>query len=107
MHIGFVFLVQRAPQEIDLLQIGPNVGWLQNYTAEAHEISTWAFDIAIIIWGILVLYEQFRLGYNFQDKPWPRWSFYMIFIAIAMGLLGLLIQQFTYGFGIDSILDLL
>jgi hypothetical protein len=107
MHISFVFLVQRMPQEIDLLLIGPNAGWLENYTAEVHEISTWMFDIAILIWGGIVLYEQFKLGYNFQNKPWPRWSFYMIFIAIGMGLLGLLIQQFTYGFGIDSILDLL
>ncbi|TXT65983.1 MAG: membrane protein of unknown function [Promethearchaeota archaeon] len=107
MHIGFVFLVQRAPQEIDLLWIGPNAGWLQYYTAEIHEISTWTFDIAIILWGITVLYEQFTLGYNFKNNPWPRWSFYMIFIAIGVGLLGLLIQQLTYGFEIENILDLI
>ncbi|MEJ2278030.1 MAG: hypothetical protein P8Y70_09840 [Candidatus Lokiarchaeota archaeon] len=107
MHVGFVFLVQRAPQEIDLLKLGPNAGWLKNYTPEIHEISTWMFDISIILWGIFVLYERFKLGYNFKNNPWPRLSFYMIFIAIGMGLLGLLIQQLTYGFGINNILDLI
>jgi hypothetical protein len=106
MHIAFVFLIQRVPQEIDLLQIDPNAGWLENYTPELHEFSTWLFDISILLWGVLVLYEQFKLGYNFQNKPWPRWSFYMIFIAIGMGILGLIIQQFTIGF-VDNILELL
>lgn len=106
IHIGLVFLVVRAPTEIDLLRIGPNAGWLKNYTPELHEISTWAFDIAIIGWGIIVLYEQFKMGYNFKNKPWPRWSFYAIFIAIAAGLIGLLIQYLTYGFEINNILDL-
>ncbi|MFX1521675.1 MAG: hypothetical protein ACFFCD_17350, partial [Promethearchaeota archaeon] len=107
MHIGFVFLVVRAPQEIDLLRIGPNAGWLKNYTPELHEISTWTFDIALIAWGIIVLYEQFKMGYNFKNAPWPRWSFWGIFAAIAAGLIGLLIQYLTYGFGIDNILELL
>ncbi|MFX1393730.1 MAG: hypothetical protein ACFFAH_09155 [Promethearchaeota archaeon] len=106
IHIGFVFLIVRAPTEIDLLRIGPNAGWLKNYTPELHEISTWAFDIAIIVWGIIVLYEQFKMGYNFKNNPWPRWSFYAIFLAIAAGLIGLLIQYLTYGFEINNILEL-
>jgi hypothetical protein len=107
MHIGLVFLVVRAPTEIDLLRIGPNAGWLKNYTPELHEISTWTFDIAMIAWGIVVLYEQFKMGYNFKNNPWPRWSFYAIFLAIAAGLIGLLIQYLTYGFEINNILDLI
>ena len=106
MHIGFVFLIQRAPQEIDLLRLGPNAGWLENYTPEVHEISTWLFDLSIISWGIIVLYEQFKMGYNFQNDPWPRWSFYLIFIAIGLGLLGLLIQELTFGFD-TNILELI
>lgn len=107
IHIGFVFLVVRAPTEIDLLQISFSAGWLKNYTPELHEISTWAFDLAFIGWGVVVLYEQFKMGYNFKNNPWPRWSFYVIFIAIAAGLLGLLIQLLTFGFNIQNILDLI
>ncbi len=107
MHIGFLFLVVRAPTEIDLLRLGPKAGWLKNYTPELHEISTWMFDIAIIAWGIVVLYEQFKMGYNFKNNPWPRWSFYMIFVTIAAGLIGLLIQYLTYGFEINNILDII
>jgi len=107
MHIGFLFLVVRAPTEIDLLRLGPNAGWLKNYTPELHEISTWTFDIAMITWGVVVLYEQFKMGYNFKNNPWPRWSFYMIFVAIAAGLIGLLIQYLTYGFEINNILDII
>ncbi len=107
IHIGFVFLVVRAPQEVDLLMLGANAGWLKNYTPEVHEISTWMFDIAIIVWGVLVLYEQFKMGYNVQNKPWPTWSFWAIFAAIAAGLIGLLIQLLTYGFDLNSVLDLL
>ena len=107
MHLGFVFLIQRVPQEIGLLEIGPNAGWLQNYTPEMHELSTWFFDISLIILVVVMLYEQFKMGYNFQNKPWPRWSFYMVFITIAMGLLGLLVQELTYGFNIKNILDLI
>lgn len=107
IHIGIVFLVVRAPTEIDLLRISPYAGWLKNYTPELHEISTWAFDLAIIGWGVVALYEQFKMGYNIKNAPWPRWSFYAIFIAIGVGLIGLLIQALTYGFDIANILDLI
>lgn len=107
IHISIVFLVVRAPLEIDLLRIGTTAGWLKNYTPELHEISTWMFDLAIIGWGVVTLYEQFKMGYNFKNNAWPRWSFYAIFIAIAVGLIGLLIQALTYGFDIENILDLI
>jgi hypothetical protein len=107
IHIGLVFLVVRAPTEISLLEIGSNAGWLKYYPPELIEISTWMFDIAIIAWGIIVLFEQFKMGYNFQNKPWPRWSFWAIFIAIGAGLIGLIIQAVTYGFQINNILELL
>jgi hypothetical protein len=47
------------------------------------------------------------LGYNFQNKPWPRWSFWAIFVAIGAGLIGLIVQAVTYGFNYDNILQLL
>jgi hypothetical protein len=107
LHVGFVFLVVRAPTEISLLEVGSPVGWLINYPPELIEISTWTFDFAMIAWGIIVLYEQFKMGYNFQNKPWPRWSFWAIAIAMALGILGLIIQAVTYGFQVNNILDLL
>jgi hypothetical protein len=107
IHVGFVFLVVRAPTEISLLEVGYPVGWLINYPPELIEISTWMFDFAIIAWGIIVLYERFKLGYNFQNKPWPRWSFWAIFVAIGAGLIGLIVQAVTYGFNYDNILQLL
>lgn len=107
MHIGFLFFVVRAPQEVALLEISDTAGWLMNYTPELHEISTWMFDIGIIAWGIIVLYERFKMGYNFQNKAWPRWSFWAIFIAMGAGILGLIIQALTFGFQIDNILQLI
>ena len=107
MHVAFLFLVVRTPTEISLLEVGYPVGWLINYPPEIIEISTWTFDIAMIAWGIIVIYEQFKIGYNFQNKPWPRWSFWAIVIAIALGILGLIIQAVTYGFNYDNILQLL
>lgn len=91
-HMGLVFLIQRAPQETTLLPLGVNVAFLANLPSELLEISTWAFDIALIIWAIIVLYEQFKLGYNFQNKPWPKWSFIWTFVTLGSGVIGLLIQ---------------
>jgi hypothetical protein len=107
LHVGFLFLVVRTPTEISLLEVGYPVGWLINYPPEIIEISTWTFDLAMIAWGVIVLYEQFKMGYNFQNKPWPRWSFWAIVIAMALGILGLIIQAVTYGFQVNNILDLL
>jgi hypothetical protein len=107
IHVGFLFLVVRTPTEISLLEVGYPVGWLIYYPPEIIEISTWTFDITMIAWGIIVFYEQFKMGYNFQNKPWPRWSFWVIVIAMILGIVGLIIQAVTYGFQVNNILDLL
>ena len=88
-HMGLVFFVGRAPQEISLLSLEAPAGFLINIPSEVHEASTWAFNITLLIWVTIAVYEQFKMGYNLQNKPWPRWSFYFIFISMAAGFITL------------------
>jgi hypothetical protein len=83
-----------------LLSLGPQAGYLINYDPEVLEISTWAFDISLVILIAIILVEQFKLGYNPQNKSWPRWSFYWVFVCIGAGLIALAIQALTYGFNV-------
>ena len=92
-HMGLVFLIGRAPQEAQLLALGTDAGFLVNLPPENHELATWFFGISLIIWAIIVLYEQYKLGYNLQNKPWPRLSFYWAFICMGSGLLGIAITS--------------
>jgi len=88
-HMGLVFLIGRVPLEAQLEALGSNAGFLANLPPERHEFATWFFDIALIIWAVIVLHEQFKMGYNVQNKPWPKLSFYMCFICMAAGILGI------------------
>ncbi len=92
-HMGLVFLIGRAPQEAQLLGFGTDAGFLAFLPPENHELATIFFDISLIILAIIGLYEQFKMGYNLEKKPWPRWSFRWIFICIGSGLLGLFITS--------------
>ncbi len=94
-HMGLVFLIGRFPQEAQLLPFG--VGFLVNLPPENLELATWAFDITLIIWAILVLYEQFKVGYNMQNKLWPRWSFWWGFVCMGSSLIALGIQMLIFG----------
>ncbi len=89
-HMGLVFIIGRVPQEAQLRILGLlDIGVLTFLPPEIHEVATWAFDISLFIWAIIVIYEQFKLGYNLQNKPWPRWSFWWTFVTMAAGLIGL------------------
>lgn len=88
-HLGLVFLIGRVPLENQLLGFGTDAGFLANLPPEGHEFATWFFDITLIVWSLIALYEQFKMGYNIQNKPWPRWSFYWAFVCMGSGLLGL------------------
>jgi hypothetical protein len=92
VHVSFLFFVTRVPQEGNLLSYGPFAGFLANLPPEAGEYSTWAFDLCLIVLIAMFLYEQFKMGYNPQNKPWPRLSFWWIFVCMGTALIALAIQ---------------
>jgi hypothetical protein len=93
-----MFFIVRLPLESQLYSYSPIAGYLENLPPESLEFATWVFDITLFIWAVVVLWEQFKIGYNVQDKAWPRYSFYMAMVCMGISLLALLIQQFTIGF---------
>lgn len=99
-HMGLMFIIVRLPLEANLMSFGieNQAGYLENLPPESLEFGTWAFDIGLFVLGIVVLWEQFKMGYNVQNKPWPKKSFYVSIILIAASLLALLIQDLTIGF---------
>jgi hypothetical protein len=90
-HMGLVFFVGRMPQELSLLALDARAGFLINLPSEYYEASTWAFNITLLIWVVIALYEQFKMGYNLQNKPWPRWSFYFVFVSMIVGFITIFI----------------
>jgi len=96
-HISLVFLIGRLPLEQQLLGFGTYVGYLVNLPPESLEFATWAFDISLLAWAAIVIYEQVKMGYNFNNKPWPKLSFWGVFVCMGSSLLALLIQDLTIG----------
>jgi len=92
-HMAFVFLATRVPQEAGLLGSTSRGGFLTNLPPEARDFATWFFNITILVWAVLAIYEQFRMGYNTQNRPWPRWSFWWVFVCIIAGFVGMGINQ--------------
>jgi len=99
-HMGLVFLIGRLPLEKQLLGFGTYAGYLANIPPESLEFATWSFDITLIIWAGVVLWEQFKIGYNLKNQPWPKYSFYMGLLCMVSSLIALLIQDLTIGFPI-------
>jgi hypothetical protein len=97
-HISLVFLIGRLPLEHQLLGFGTYAGYLVNLPPESLEFATWAFDITLLAWAAIVLYEQVKMGYNFKNKPWPKLSFWWVFVCMGSSLIALLIQELTIGF---------
>ncbi|MFX0047338.1 MAG: hypothetical protein ACFE8G_04135 [Candidatus Hermodarchaeota archaeon] len=97
-HISLVFLIGRLPLEYQLLSFGTYAGYLANLPPESLEFATWAFDITLLAWMLISLYEQIKLGYNYKNKPWPKFSFWWVFICMGSSLIALLIQELTIGF---------
>ena len=97
-HMGLMFFIVRLPLEADLMSYDNHAGYLANLPPESLELATWTFDIGLFIWASVVLWEQYKMGYNVQDKPWPKTSFYVAMIVMVASLLALLIQDFTIGF---------
>jgi hypothetical protein len=97
-HISLVFLIGRLPLESQLLGFGTYAGYLINLPPESLEFATWVFDITLLAWAAIVIYEQVKIGYNFKDKPWPKLSFWWVFVCMGSSLIALLIQELTIGF---------
>ena len=97
-HIRLVFLIGRLPLEDQLLGFGTYAGYLVNLPPESLEFATWAFDITLLAWAAIIIYEQIKIGYNYKNKPWPKFSFWSVFIVMGSSLLALLIQDLTIGF---------
>ncbi|MBY9016528.1 MAG: hypothetical protein KGD68_12610, partial [Candidatus Lokiarchaeota archaeon] len=97
-HISLVFLIGRLPLESQLLGFGTYAGYLVNLPPESLEFATWTFDITLLAWAVIVLYEQVKMGYNFKNKPWPKLSFWWVFVCMGSSLIALLIQELTIGF---------
>jgi hypothetical protein len=96
-HMGLVFILARFPFELQFLNIevilGVRPGYLEFFPPEGHDLATWTFDIALTIWMFLICYEQFKMGYNPNNKSWPRLSFWWtIFGLIGAPLVALAIQ---------------
>ncbi|NVM45711.1 MAG: hypothetical protein HWN79_12425 [Candidatus Lokiarchaeota archaeon] len=97
-HISLVFLIGRLPLENQLLGFGTYAGYLANLPPESLEFATWAFDITLLAWAAIVIYEQIKLGYNYKNKPWPKFGFWWVFVCMGSSLIALLIQELTIGF---------
>ncbi len=89
-HMGLVFFFGRLPFESQLDTIGTglgvSIGFLINLPIERFDLVTYVFDLNLIILAVLFGYEQFRVGYNLKNKPWPKISFRFLWITVILGL---------------------
>lgn len=90
-HMGLVFFFGRLPFEAQLDTIGTglgeSLGFLINLPIERYDLVTYVFDINLTILAILFGYEQFKIGYNLKDKPWPKISFRFLWVTVALGFI--------------------
>ena len=90
-HMGLVFFIGRLPFESQLetigTSLGESIGFFINLPSERFELVTYVFDINLIILALLFGYEQFKVGYNLKNKPWPKMSFWFIWITFVLGLI--------------------
>ncbi|MHA2081669.1 MAG: hypothetical protein ACW99H_11045 [Candidatus Thorarchaeota archaeon] len=89
-HMGLVFFFGRLPFESHLdtigTGIGESLGFLINLPIERFDLVTYVFDINLIILAVLFGYEQFKVGYNLRNDPWPKISFRFLWITVILGL---------------------
>ncbi|MFW9891585.1 MAG: hypothetical protein ACFFFO_05245, partial [Candidatus Thorarchaeota archaeon] len=89
-HMGLVFFIGRLPFESQLDTIGTglgdSLGFLINLPIERYDLVTYVFDINLTILAVLFGYEQFKVGYNLRNKPWPKISFWYLWITVVLGL---------------------
>jgi len=96
-HMGLMFFIVRLPFEAELYGYSPTAGYLLNLPPESLEFATWAFNIGLFILISLILWEQYKMGYNVKDNPWPRKNFWAVVITMGGALIALAIQSITIG----------
>ena len=96
-HMGLMFFIVRLPMEANLYSYSPRAGYLMNLPPESYEFATWVFDIGLFILCIVLIKEQYKMGYNIKNKPWPKTSFYVVILIMVAALLALWIQSVTIG----------
>ncbi|MFX0177176.1 MAG: hypothetical protein ACFE85_13230 [Candidatus Hodarchaeota archaeon] len=96
-HMGLMFFIVRLPMEAQLYSYGETAGYLMNLPPESLEFATWAYNIGLFIIIMAILIEQYKMGYNIQNNPWPRRSFWIVIIVMAASLIALAIQSVTVG----------
>ncbi|MBD3339575.1 MAG: hypothetical protein GF353_10725 [Candidatus Lokiarchaeota archaeon] len=97
-HMGLMFFIVRLPMEAELMAFSRNAGYLRYLPPESLEFATWVFDIGLFVFLGVVLWEQYKMGYNVKNEPWPRYSFYICILIMISSLIALLIQELTIGF---------
>ncbi len=96
-HMGLMFFIVRLPLEAQLYSYGEVAGYLINLPPESLEFATWAFNIGLFVLISVILWEQYKMGYNIQNNPWPRKSFWVVIITMGASLIALAIQSVTIG----------
>ena len=96
-HMGLMFFIVRLPMEANLYSYSPRAGYLMNLPPESYEFATWVFDIGLFILCIVLIKEQYKMGYNIKNNPWPKTSFYVVILIMVAALLALWIQSVTIG----------
>ena len=96
-HMGLMFFIVRLPIESQLYGYGESAGYLMNLPPESYELATWAFNIGLFILISVILWEQYKMGYNLQNNPWPRKSFWVVPIIMGASIVALTIQGVIFG----------
>ncbi|MFW9823512.1 MAG: hypothetical protein ACFFE4_11280 [Candidatus Thorarchaeota archaeon] len=96
-HMGLMFFIVRLPLEATLYSFDSTAGYLMNLPPESLEFATWTFNIGLFALILMILWEQYKMGYNLQNKPWPRRSFWIVLIVMGVALIALAIQSITIG----------
>ncbi|MFW9949452.1 MAG: hypothetical protein ACFFKA_04940 [Candidatus Thorarchaeota archaeon] len=96
-HMGLMFFIVRLPLEGQLYGYSATAGYLMNLPPESLEFATWTYDIGLFILITVILLEQYKMGYNAQNNPWPRKSFWIVLIVMVASLVALAIQSATVG----------
>jgi len=96
-HMGLMFFIVRLPIEAQLYGYGESAGYLMNLPPESYELATWTFNIGLFFLISVILWEQYKMGYNIQNNLWPRKSFWVVLITMGAALIALAIQSVTVG----------